>query len=306
MQHDLSKNQTTIKNVVSAIGVGVHTGKQAKLSLCPAPPDTGIIFRRVDLNPIIQIPAHIQYLGSTNLSTSLKRKHAWVMMTEHLLSALSGIGIDNLYVDLQTMELPIMDGSAAPFIFLLQSAGIKQQTLAKRFIRIKRKICVKGDNGGFAMLEPYEGFKVTTSIDFKHPHFNEKNKKMSLVISETSYRKELSRARTFGFLSQYEEIKKRNLALGTNLNNTIVLGDKNIVNTDGLRYENECVKHKMLDAIGDLYLTGLPLLGAFSSHKAGHKLNTLLVKKMFDVAIKDWDIITLNNEKDLLSTSSVG
>lgn len=289
--------QRTLNNVVRATGVGVHTGDKVYLTLRPAPVDTGIIFRRTDLKPAIEIPASVQYIGDTSLSTCLARDGARVATVEHLLSALAGVGIDNLYIDITSPELPIMDGSAGPFIFLIQSAGIEEQNAAKKFIRIKRKIKIN-DGDKIVMVEPYNGFKVSFGIDFDHPLFDETNQSATIDFSSTSYVKEVSRARTFGFLSDYEYIRKNDLAKGASLDNAIVLDEFKILNQDGLRYPDEFVKHKILDVIGDLYLLGHSLIGSFSGYKSGHALNSRLLGQI--LGREDaWDIVTFKNPEEL-------
>jgi len=289
--------QRTLKNVVRATGVGVHTGEKVYLTLRPAPVNRGIIFRRTDLKPVVEIPASVEYIGDTSLSTCLAKGNARVATVEHLLSALAGVGIDNLYIDITSPELPIMDGSAGPFVFLIQSAGIAEQSAAKEFIRIKRKIKIK-DGDKTVMVEPYNGFKINFGIDFDHPLFDETNQSVSIDFSSTSYVKEVSRARTFGFLSDYEYIRKNNLAKGASLDNAIVLDEFKILNQDGLRYPDEFVKHKILDVIGDLYLLGHSLIGSFSGYKSGHALNSRLLGQI--LARKEaWEIITYNNPEEL-------
>lgn len=289
--------QRTLKNVVRATGVGVHTGEKVYLTLRPAPVNTGIIFRRTDLKPAVEIPASVQYIGDTSLSTCLAKDNARVATVEHLLSALAGVGIDNLYIDITSPELPIMDGSAGPFVFLIQSAGIEEQNVAKEFIRIKRKIKIE-DGDKTVMVEPYNGFKVSFGIAFDHPLFDESNQSASIDFSSTSYVKEVARARTFGFLSDYEYIRKNNLAKGASLDNAVVLDEFKILNQDGLRYPDEFVKHKILDVIGDLYLLGHSLIGSFSGYKSGHALNSRLLNQL--LAQKDaWEIITYDNPEEL-------
>lgn len=289
--------QRTLKNIIRATGVGVHTGEKVYLTLRPAPPNTGIIFYRTDLNPIVEIPATVNHIGDTSLSTCLERGNVRVATVEHLLSALAGMGVDNLYIDLTSPELPIMDGSAGPFVFLIQSAGIEEQNAAKEFIRIKKRIKVK-DGDKSVMVKPYNGFKISFSIDFDHPLFNEQNQNATLDFSSTSYAKEVSRARTFGFLSDYEFVRKNNLALGASLDNAIVLDEYKILNQDGLRYPDEFVKHKILDVIGDLYLLGHGLIGAFRGVKSGHTLNSSLLKKL--LAQKEaWEMITFKDSLEL-------
>jgi UDP-3-O-[3-hydroxymyristoyl] N-acetylglucosamine deacetylase len=285
--------QRTLKNVIKATGITLHGGERAELTLRPAPPNTGIIFTRIDLDPPVEIPARAENVGDTTLSTCLIKDGARVSTVEHLLSAFAGLGIDNAYVDISTSEIPIMDGSAGPFVFLVQSAGIQEQNAPKGFIRIKRKVKVKeGDK--WACFEPFEGFKVTFSIEFDHPVFNSLCKTATLDFSSTSYVKEVSRARTFGFMADFERLRELNLALGASLDNAIAIDDYRVLNEDGLRYEDEFVKHKILDAIGDLYLLGSSLIGAFSGHKSGHALNNKLLRKL--LAQEDaWEYVTFDD-----------
>lgn len=282
--------QRTLKNTIRAMGVGVHFGEKVYLTLKPAPPNYGIVFRRVDLDPVVEIPARSDFVGDTNLSTTLSKNGVSISTVEHLLSAIAGLGIDNLIVELTAPEVPIMDGSAGPFVFLLQSAGIKEQDAAKRFLRIKRKTLVE-DGDKWVSLEPFDGFKVSFQLDYDHPVLKNGIQEATLDFSTTSYVKEVSRARTFGFLSEYEWLKAKNLALGASLDNTIVLDDYRILNEDGLRYEDELVKHKILDAVGDLYLLGTGLIGAFRGFKSGHTLNNRLLRAL--LAKKSaWEIVT--------------
>jgi len=274
-------NQRTLRNTIHAKGVGVHTGKVISLTLRPAPPNTGIIFRRTDLDEPTEIRACVANVGDTLLSTCLIKDNARISTIEHLLSALAGLGIDNLNIDLSAPEVPIMDGSAGPFVFLIQSAGIKEQNAPKRFMRIKKKVTAS-DGDKVAKIEPFEGFKVSFSINFQHPAFNQKNQSATLDFSSTSFVKEVSRARTFGFLSEFEYLRQNNLGLGANLNNAIALDDSQVINKGGLRSSREFVFHKILDAIGDLYLLGYPLIGEFTGHKSGHALNNLLLRKLLD------------------------
>ncbi len=290
-------SERTLANVVKAVGLGVHTGKKSCLTLRPAPPHTGIVFRRIDLDPIVEIPAEVNYIGDTSLSTCLEKDGAQIATVEHLMSALAGVGIDNLFVDITAPELPIMDGSAAPFVFLIQSAGIKEQNVPKEFIRIKKKIKVS-DGDKFVKIEPYNGFKVSFGIDFDHPLFNELNQNAVLDFSSTSYVKEVSRARTFGFLSDYEYIRKNNLAKGASLDNAIVLDEYKILNQDGLRYPDECVKHKILDVVGDLYLLRRSLIGSFHGYKSGHTLNSHLLKQIL-LQEDAWEIVTFEDTAQL-------
>lgn len=287
--------QRTLNNVIKATGVTLHGGEPAVLTFHPAPPNTGIKFRRIDLDPAIEIPARCEFVGETLLSTTLISQGAKVSTVEHLLSAMAGLGIDNAYIDVTTSEIPIMDGSAGPFVFLIQSAGIKEQPVAKKFIRIKRPIKVT-DGDKFAQLEPYDGFKITFTIDFDHPVFRGRSQQASLDFSTTSYVKEVSRARTFGFKADYEWLRERNLGLGGSLDNAIVVDDYRILNEDGLRYEDEFVKHKVLDAIGDLYLLGCNLIGSFTGHKSGHALNNLLLRALLQDKTA-WEYVTFEDEQ---------
>jgi len=289
--------QRTLKNVIRATGVGLHTGKKIFLTLRPAPVNTGIIFRRIDLDPPVDIQARPENVGDTRLSTTLVKNHVRISTVEHLLSALAGFGIDNAYIDLSSDEVPIMDGSAGPFVFLIQSAGVIEQNSAKCFIRIKQKIRVE-DQDKWAMFEPFNGFKVSFTIEFDHPVFNEKNCQAEIDFSTTSFVKEVSRARTFGFMRDVELLREKNLALGGSLDNAVVVDDYRILNDDGLRYEDECVKHKILDAIGDLYLLGHSLIGSFSGYKSGHELNNHLLKELLANEAA-WELVSFEDEIDL-------
>ena len=271
--------QRTLKNVIRATGVGLHTGEKVYLTVRPAPVDTGIVFRRVDLDPVVEIKAGAHSVGETTLSTTLVQNGVKVGTVEHLLSAMAGLGVDNAYVELSAPEVPIMDGSAGPFVFLLQSAGISEQEAAKKFIRIKKKVTVKeGDK--VATFVPFDGFKVTFSIEFDHPVFEERDQLASIDFSTTSFVKEVARARTFGFMRDIEFLRSQNLALGGSVDNAIVVDEYRILNEDGLRYDDEFVKHKMLDAIGDLYQLGYSLIGEFVGHKSGHALNNALLREL--------------------------
>ncbi len=286
--------QRTLKNKIRATGVGLHTGEKVYLTLKPAPVNTGIVFRRVDLNPVVEIPASFDNVGDTTLSTTLVNGDVRVSTVEHLLSAMAGLGIDNAYVEVTASEVPIMDGSAGPFVFLIQSAGVTEQSAPKEFIRIKRKIVVE-DGDKRAVFEPFDGFKVSFTIDFNHPVFRGRSQHAMLDLSSTSFVKEISRARTFGFMRDIEFLRERNLALGGSVNNAIVMDDYRILNDDGLRYDDEFVKHKILDAIGDLYLLGKGLIGAFIGHKSGHGLNNQLLREL--VKNPDaWEVVTFEAE----------
>lgn len=271
--------QRTPKKVIRATGIGLHSGKKVHLTLCPAPINTGIIFRRIDLDPVVEIPASYDNVVDTMLCTSLQRDGVRIATVEHLMSALAGLGIDNAYVDVDAPEIPIMDGSAAPFVFLIQSAGIREQNAAKRFIRILKPIRVE-DNGKFVQFLPHNGYKISFTIDFDHPVFNDKPQTANFDFSSTSYVKEVCRARTFGFLSDYEKLRECDLAKGGSLDNAIVVDNYRVLNEDGLRFESEFVAHKVLDAIGDLYLLGCGLIGAFEGYKSGHELNNRLLRAL--------------------------
>lgn len=285
--------QRTLKNVIRATGVGLHTGEKVYLTLRPAAPNTGIIFRRVDLEEPVEIPATPENVGDTTLSTSLIKDGVRISTVEHLLSAMAGLGIDNCYIDLNAPEVPIMDGSAGPFVFLIQSAGIEEQNAAKKFIRIKKPVKVE-DGDKWVQFKPFDGFKVGFTIDFEHPAFKNEHQKAEVDFSTTSFVKEISRARTFGFMSQIETLRANNLALGGSLDNAVVMDDYRVLNEDGLRYMDEFVKHKILDSIGDLYLLGHSLIGAFSGYKSGHALNNQLLRSL--LAQKDaWEEVTFED-----------
>ena len=288
--------QCTLRNTIRATGVGLHSGEKVYLTLRPAPTDTGIVFRRVDLDPVAEIHACAKNVHETTLSTTLSEGGAKVSTVEHLLSALAGLGIDNLYVEVSAPEVPIMDGSAGPFVFLIQSAGIQEQEAPKQFIRIKKKIEVVEDDKT-ASFEPYEGFRVGFSIDFDHPVFRDQKQSAMIDFSTTSFVREVSRARTFGFMRDIEYLRSRNLALGGSMENAIVVDDYRILNEDGLRYEDEFVKHKVLDAIGDLYLLGKSLIGEFKGHKSGHGLNNKLLRELIRQP-DAWEIVTFEGEQE--------
>lgn len=288
--------QRTLKNVIRATGVGLHTGKKIYLTLRPAPVDSGVIFRRVDLDPPLEIKANPENVGDTSLSTTLVSDGVRISTVEHLLSAMAGLGIDNAYVDVSAPEVPIMDGSAGPFVFLVQSSGIVEQNAAKKFIRITKSVKVKeGDK--WARFDPFDGFKVGFMIDFDHPVFKAGPQKAELDFSTTSFVKEISRSRTFGFMRDFEALRSRNLALGGSLDNSIAVDEHRILNEDGLRYEDEFVKHKILDAIGDLYLLGHSLIGAFSGYKSGHALNNKLLRKLVEDT-SAWEEVTFEDGEE--------
>ena len=285
--------QRTLNNTIRATGVGLHTGEKTYLTLRPAEVNTGIVFRRVDLSPMVCIPAKANHVGDTQLSTTLINEGVRVSTVEHLLSAFAGLGIDNAYVDVSSGEVPIMDGSAGPFVFLIQSAGVAEQNAAKRFIRILQTIEVQ-DGDKTAKFEPFNGFKVQFGIDFKHPAMPTKHAAVTIDFSSTTFVKEISRARTFGFLQDIEILRDRGLALGGSMDNAIVVDEETVLNEDGLRYQDEFVKHKVLDAIGDLYLLGNSLIGQFSGYKSGHALNNKLLKTLLEHP-EAWEEITFDD-----------
>jgi UDP-3-O-[3-hydroxymyristoyl] N-acetylglucosamine deacetylase len=270
--------QRTLKSIISATGVGLHTGQKVRLTLRPAQPDTGIIFRRLDLSPPADVPARADLVGETRLCSCLVKGDAKVYTVEHLMSALAGLGIDNCYVDLDGPEVPIMDGSAAPFVLLLQQAGIEQQGAPKRFLRVKKRIEVtEGDKS--AVLEPYEGFRLSFDIVYSHPVIEKSKTSITVDFAETPY-KDVARARTYGFMQDLEDLRESSLALGGGLENAVVLDEYRVLNADGLRFADEFIRHKALDAIGDLYLIGHPLLASFTAFKSGHALNNKLLRAL--------------------------
>ena len=288
--------QRTLKSVIRAAGVGLHTGEKVAMTLRPAPPNTGIVFRRIDLPAPIDIAADAFRVSDARLCSTLEANGARVATVEHVMSAFAGLGIDNAYVDLTGPEVPIMDGSASPFVFLIQSAGIEEQPAPKRFLRIKSPVEVReGDK--WARFEPFEGFKLSFSIEFDHPAFERSAQAAHVDFANTSYVKEVARARTFGFIQDVEALRNSGLALGGSLDNAIVVDEYRVLNAEGLRYGDEFVKHKLLDAIGDLYLAGHPLIGYFSAHKSGHALNNRLLRET--LASKDaWEWVTFEREED--------
>lgn len=293
---DFMIKQRTLKNTIRATGVGLHTGDKVYLTLRPAEANTGIRFRRVDLDIPVTIEATPENVGETMLSTTLVAGDVKISTIEHLLSAFAGLGIDNAIIDVSAAEVPIMDGSAGPFVFLLQSAGVEEQDSPKQYIRIKRSIRVE-DGDKWAAFEPFEGFKVTFTIDFEHPAFEDHVKTATMDFSSTTFVKEVSRARTFGFMKDIEMLRQNNLALGGSLDNAIVVDDDKVINEDGLRYADEFVKHKILDAIGDLYLLGHSLIGEFTGYKSGHGLNNKLLRALLND--KDaWEMVTFDDEEN--------
>ena len=285
--------QRTLKNSIRATGIGLHSGQKVYMTIRPATENTGIVFRRLDLEPPVDVKADATSVGDTMLGTTLVQGQTTIATVEHLMAALSGLGIDNAFIDLSAPEVPIMDGSAAPFVFLLQSAGITEQSALKRFVRIRQRVRVE-DGDKWAEFKPYNGYKVNLSIDFDHPVFKKHTQTASIDFSTTSFVKQVSRARTFGFLSDIEALRAHNLTLGGTMDNAIVLDDYRVLNEDGLRYEDEFVRHKILDAIGDLYLLGHSLLGEFSGYKSGHGLNNQLVRTLL-ADENAWEIVTFDD-----------
>ena len=288
--------QRTLRNSIKATGVGLHTGEKVLLTLSPAPVDTGIVFRRTDLNPVAEIPARADLVGETTLSTCLIHNDARVSTIEHLLSAMAGLGVDNAYVDVTAPEIPIMDGSAAPFVFLLQSAGLVEQHAPKKFIRVKREVTVT-DGDKSAKFLPLEGFKISFGIDFDHPVFKHRAATTEIDFSTTSFVREISRARTFGFVEEIEYLRSKGLARGGSMDNAIVIDDYKVLNNDGLRYEDEFVKHKVLDAIGDLYLLGYSIIGEYQAFKSGHALNNQALRTLISQK-EAWEMVTFEDLDD--------
>ena len=294
--------QRTLKSVIRASGVGLHSGVKVNMVLRPAAPNTGIVFRRVDLDPVVDLPASALEVGDTRMWSCLEREvggvRAKVGTIEHLMSALAGLGVDNAYVDLDAAEVPILDGSASPFVFLIQSAGIDEQPVPKKFIRVKRRIEVReSDRSGdkWARFDPYDGYRLNFSILFNHPAIDRTGQEVTIDFAEQSYVREVSRARTFGFMQEVEWLRENGLAQGGGLDNAVVLDEFRVLNADGLRYSDEFVKHKVLDAIGDLYLLGHPLLASFTAHKSGHALNNLLAREL--LANPDaWEFVSFEEE----------
>ena len=290
--------QRTLKNSIRATGVGLHTGEKVFLTLRPAPPNTGIRFCRIDLDPIVEIAAHPENVGDTVLSTCLVKDGVRVSTVEHLLSAMAGLGIDNAYVDLSAQEVPIMDGSAGPFVFLIRSAGTQEQDAPKRFVRITRPLHIEDPDGKCVSFEPYDGFKVSYTLDFDHPVFKSDSRTAEVDFSSTSFVKEVSRARTFGFMRDIEQLRQNNLALGGSLDNAIVVDDYRVLNEDGLRYQDEFAKHKVLDAIGDLYQLNRSLIGAFHGYKSGHEMNNRLLRTLLQQS-DAWEEVTFESEDEV-------
>ena len=288
--------QRTLKNTIRATGVGLHSGEKVFMALRPAPADTGIVFRRTDLDPVVEVPARADLVTETTLCTGLTCGIGKIQTVEHLLSALAGLGVDNCYVELSAAEVPIMDGSAGPFVFLLQSAGVAEQDAPKQFIRITRPVEVR-DGDKVARFEPYDGFRLGFTVVFNLPAIPAAQSRAEVEFSTANYIKEVSRARTFGFMHDLEYMRERNLGLGGSMDNAIVLDEFRVLNEDGLRYADEFVRHKILDAVGDLYLAGHAIIGAYEGHKSGHALNNKLVRALL-AEQSAWDIVSFTGEDD--------
>jgi UDP-3-O-[3-hydroxymyristoyl] N-acetylglucosamine deacetylase len=292
--------QRTLKSITRAVGVGLHSGQRVELTLRPAQPDTGIVFRRVDLAQPVDIPVRAESVSDTRLASTISAGHARVNTIEHLMSACSGLGLDNLYVDITAEEVPILDGSAASFVFLLQSAGIELQKAPKRFVRVLRPIEVSEGEGAslkWARLTPYHGFKLSFEIDFHHPAVDSTGQSVEFDLGQGNYSRDIARARTFGFTRDVEMMRNNGLALGGGLDNAIVMDDYKVLNSDGLRYDDEFVKHKMLDAMGDLYVLGKPLLAAYTAFRSGHAMNNRLLRALLDQP-EAWEIVTFEDERE--------
>jgi len=291
--------QRTLKSLTRAVGVGLHSGQRVELTLRPAQPDTGIVFRRVDLPEPVDIVASATAVSDTRLASTLANGNAKVHTVEHLMSACAGLGVDNMYIDINAEEVPILDGSAASFVFLLQSAGIELQNAPRRFIRLLKTVEVKEGQGAaqkWARLEPYHGYKLSFEIDFDHPAVDATGQRVVFDMSSGSYSKDIARARTFGFTKDVEMMRANGLALGGGLDNAIVMDDYKVLNAEGLRYDDEFVKHKILDAMGDLYLIGKPLLASYSAFRSGHALNNLLLRELL-TRTDAWEVVSFEDEK---------
>ena len=291
--------QRTLKSLTKAVGVGLHSGQRVELTLRPAAPDTGIVFRRVDLPQPVDIVISALAVTDTRLASTISAGQAKVHTVEHLMSACAGLGIDNLYIDITAEEVPILDGSASSFVFLLQSAGIELQSAPKRFVRVLKSVEVREGEGAatkWASLSPYDGYKLSFEIDFDHPAVDSTGQRVEFDLGSGSYTRDIARARTFGFTKDVEMMRANGLALGVGLDNAIVMDDYKVLNSDGLRYNDEFVKHKILDAMGDLYLLGKPLLAAYSAFRSGHAMNNKLLREL--LAQPDaWEIVTFEDEK---------
>ena len=291
--------QRTLKSLTRAVGVGLHSGQRVELTLRPAPPDTGVVFRRVDLPVPVDIPISATAVTDTRMATTISSGAARVLTVEHLMSACSGLGVDNLYVDITAEEVPILDGSASSFVYLLQSAGIVTQAVARRFVRVKRTVQVQqgqGDSLKWAKLEPFHGFKLSFQIDFHHPAVDSTGQVVEFDLSQGHYARDIARARTFGFTKDFEMMRANGLALGGGLDNAVVMDDYKVLNAGGLRYDDEFAKHKILDAMGDLYLIGKPLLASYSAFRSGHALNNLLLREL--LAQPDaWEVVSFDDAR---------
>ena len=291
--------QRTLKSITRAVGVGLHSGQRVEITLRPAQPDTGIVFRRVDLPQPVDIPVSATAVTDTRLASTLSQGGANVFTVEHLMSACAGLGVDNLYVDITAEEVPILDGSAASFVFLLQSAGIVLQNAPRRFIRVIAPVEVReGEGAGvkWARLDPYHGYRLSFEIDFKHPAVDSTGQRVDFDMSTDSYTRDIARARTFGFTKDVEMMRANGLAMGGGLDNAIVMDDYKVLNSDGLRYDDEFVKHKILDAMGDLYLLGKPLLASYSAFRSGHAMNNVLLRALL-AQPEAWEVVTFDDEK---------
>jgi len=291
--------QRTLKTLTRAVGVGLHSGQRVELTLRPAPPDTGIVFRRIDLPEPVDIPVSAEAVTDTRMASTIGSGHAKVHTVEHLMSACAGLGLDNLYVDITAEEVPILDGSAASFVFLLQSAGIVLQNVPRRFIRVLRPVEVREGEGAqtkWARLDPYHGFKLSFEIDFDHPAVDATGQRVEFDLGSGRYSRDIARARTFGFTRDVEMMRANGLALGGGLDNAIVMDDYKVLNIEGLRYDDEFVKHKILDAMGDLYLLGKPLLAAYSAFRSGHALNNQLLRALLTER-SAWELVSFDDER---------
>ncbi len=292
--------QRTLKTITRAVGVGLHSGQRVELTLRPAQPDTGIVFRRVDLAEPVDIPVTALAVTDTRMASTISNGDAKVHTVEHLMSACAGLGIDNLYVDITAEEVPILDGSSSSFVFLLQSAGVELQRAPKRFIRVIKTVEVREGEGAatkWARLDPYHGYKLSFEIDFAHPAVDSTGQRVEFDLGQGNYSRDIARARTFGFTKDVEMMRSHGLARGGGLDNAIVMDDYKVLNSDGLRYDDEFVKHKILDAMGDLFLVGRPLLAAYSAFRSGHAMNNLLLREL--LARRDaWEEVTFENERE--------
>ncbi len=292
--------QRTLKQVITATGIGLHSGKRVQLTLRPAAPDTGIVFRRIDLDSPVDFPVNAKAIGDTRMASTLEREGAKVSTIEHLMSALYGLGVDNAYIDLDAAEVPIMDGSAISFVFLIQQAGLVEQSALKKFIRVKKPVEIKEGEGSslkYARLNPFDGFKLCFEIDFGHPAINKTAQKVDIDFAYTSFVRDIARARTFGFTQDVETLRNLGLAMGGNLDNAIVMDEYRILNSDGLRYDDEFVKHKVLDAIGDLYVVGHPIIGEYQAYRSGHGLNNQLIRALVANS-ENYEVVTFESVQE--------